>query len=843
MNKKSMFVVKRNGKQEHVYYDKITARNMKLAADLSVDTVALSQAVIRGLIPGITTREIDKLSCESAVYRSIYEPDYGILASRIAWNDLHKNTPDTFLKCITLLKNNFNSIKNKNSPLFDPLIYDFAVKYIDEIENAIDYEKDYLYDYFAFKIIEKSYLQKINGKTVERMQHMLMRVALGIHGPSNRNGIKTVGDIKKVLNCFNGLSNRKYIHATPTLFNAATINPQLSSCFLLTCPDSIGDAEYDEDNNYLLSPPDEESIYDCLKDCSKISKQAGGIGVDVTSVRCRGSYIAGTNGFSNGIVPLIRVFNETGRYVDQGGGKRKGAFSIYLQPWHPDTEEFLGIRIAGGDENFKARDVFPALFCPRLLFDRVKSNSVWSYFCPASYPELRTLWGKEFNDRYIQLESEGKFVRQTTAHHLWEQIIKSLIETGLPYVLNKDEANEKSNQKNIGPITNSNLCCEIMQYNTPKSIAVCNLASLSLPDYVKDDKFDFEDLGKNTEDITENLNSIIDRNFSPVRHCAVNNLSYRPIGIGYQGLADVFAMFLLPWADEKLQKVPNKETADLNLAISETVYYFALRKSAELAQKDGSYDGFEGSPASQGILQFDMWNKKPITSHDRTVEYNYSWKMPSYNWDELKEQVKKGLRNSLLIAPMPTATTSHILGNNECFEPFTSNIYSRKGLAGNFPIVNKHLYRNLLSCGKWTKENVDKIIQNNGSVQSLDISDHLKNVFKTNWELSQKVIIDLSADRGTVVDQSQSLNIHIPAPTKAMLSSSLMYAVEKGLKTISYYTRSLSTVEPVNFAIMDVSDPTEKIKEGIKEEKEGKQKEKKKQQVYCNEDICTTCSS
>ncbi len=831
-----MYVVKRDGRKQPIYFDKITARNLKLACDLPlVDTTSLSQTVIRGLVSGMTTRDIDLLSAESAIYRSIYEPDYGILASRIAWNDLHKNTSDTFKEVIELLHSNKNS--NKPNPLISDDIYNFALENISIIEKNINYENDYSYNYFAFKTLEKAYLQKIGKNIIERPQSMLMRVNLGIHGPSKRNGIIHKGSIKKALESYKAMSEGKFIHATPTLFNAGTNRPQMSSCFLLTAPDSMGENEYDEEERVIEAAIEEQSIPECWKQCAKISKSSGGIGVDLSFIRCRGAYIAGTNGRSDGIIPLIRVFNELLRYVNQSG-KRKGVVALYLQPWHPDTPEFLNIRTNNGAEELKARDVFPALWIPDLFFKRLEANESWSFFCPGSHPDLVGLYGEEFEKRYIELETQGKMVRTMKAIELWEKIVKSLNETGLPYMLAKDSINQKSNQKNIGPIFGSNLCCEIVEYHDPKSIAVCNLASIALPTFVnKDTKtFDFVELGRIVEMVTDNLNLILNKNYSPVRFCAVNNLSYRPIGIGVQGLADVFAMLHIPWEDENTPREPSPEARDLNKAIFETIYFHALKKSHELAKESGSYDKFEGSPTSQGILQYDMWNVEPITLH--TQPKKYTWEIPLLDWTTLKENVKTGLRNSLLVAPMPTAGTSQILGNNECFEPFTSNIYARKVIAGDFPLVNSHLYRDLLSIGKWNEENVNKIIKDNGSVQSLDIPQKLKNVYKTVWEISQKVIIDLAADRGAFIDQSQSLNIHIAHPTPSKLSTMYMYAWKKGLKTLSYYLRSLSAVDAVKFTIMDISDPTQKIKEEILKPAAEKSKE-----FICNDEVCIPCSS
>lgn len=824
-----MFVIKRDSTRQPVFYDKITARNIKLAHDLNVDTTSLSQSVIKGLSSGMSTRDIDRLSCESAIHRSIYEPDYGVLASRIAWNDLHKNTPHSFREVLTLLYNNKN-FRGEANPLVSENIYNFAMAHIDVIEKELDFSRDYDYSYFAFKTLEKSYLQRVDGKIVERPQHMIMRVSLGIHGPSTRNGIVSTGDIDRVLSSYREMSMKKFTHASPTLFNASSNRPQNSSCFLLSMPDSMGEDEYDGDV-VSKGPVEEVSIPECWKHCSKISKHAGGIGVDITRVRCRGAIISGSGGRSDGIIPLVRVLNEIGRYVNQGG-RRKGAIAVYLEPWHPDTPEFLEIRLNGGSEELKARDVFPALWIPDLFFKRLESGGEWSFFCPGSYPELIQLYGEEFENRYIQLEKEGKMVRKMKASELWEKVLKSLDEKGLPYMLSKDSVNRKSNQKNIGTITSSNLCCEIVQYHNPKSIAVCNLASISLPSFVNRETktFDFTELGRITEMAIENLNLVLDKNYSPVRFCAENNLSYRPIGLGVQGLADVFAILSFPWESE--------EAKTLNRVIFECIYYHAVKKSSELALTEGSYDGFVGSPASVGILQYDMWNTSPLTSVDNTQTYCID--IPKYDWNSLKQNVKCGLRNSLLIAPMPTASTSQILGNNESFEPFTSNIYARKVIAGDFPLVNPHLYRDLVKIGKWNKENVDKIIKDDGSVQSLDIPQKLKDVYKTVWEIPQKIIIDMAADRGAFIDQTQSMNIHIKRPTPSKLSSMYMYAWKKGLKTLSYYLRSQATVDPVKFNIMEISDPTQRIKDEIN--KNTKQKDKNEEYI-CNDEVCMMCSS
>jgi ribonucleoside-diphosphate reductase subunit M1 len=868
-----MFVIKRDGRKEKMYYDKITARNMKLASDLSVDTSALSQTVIAGLVSGMTTRDIDQLSCESAIYRGIYERDYGILASRIAWNDLHKNTPSTFKEAITLLYNNFDRVKNKHNPLISLEIYNFALQHINRIESAIDYNRDYDYSYFAFKILQKSYLQRVDGKTVERCQTMLMREALGVHGPSIRNSERTgreyKGDIEKVIDTYNRTSRREFTHASPTKFSAGTNRPQMSSCFLLSCPDSMGDEIYDYDDQ-LRDISREESIPECWKHCAKISKLGGGIGVDLTCVRPRGSLIGGTNsGRSGGIIPLIKVFNSIGRYVDQSG-KRKGAIALYLQPWHSDIEEFLELRLKTTSEESRALDIFPALWIPRLFFKRLERDEMWSLFDSHEYPELVDLYGDSFERRYEKLERDCKFTLQIKAKSLWEKVLKSLDETGLPYIHNKDEVNEKSNQRegtngdgeiysNLVSIRGSNLCCEIMQNHTPTSIATCNLISVALSRFVHPEKsiserVDWKGLGDTVETANENLNMIIDKNYYPVDYCADNNFDYRPQGIGPQDLAGAFARLGISWENKTAGGwETNREAKVLNQLFSECMYFHALKRSNELAKIYGPYPKFNDSPASQGILQFDMWTYRdpfdtsdPLNgttivpfSHPRNNivyskisnippnEWNskgiFSFSIPVYDWDGLKQSIKEhGLLNSLLIAPMPTATTSQILGNSECFEPFTSNVFARKGVAGDFPCVNEHLARDLDEVGMWNREIVNSIVKNNGSVQSLNIPQDLKDRYKTVWEISQRTIIDFASDRGAFCDQSQSMNIYLSRPTPSKLSSLYMYGFKKGLKTLSYYLRSESIVDPVKFSIMDESDPIRLIKKGMDREEENK---------------------
>jgi ribonucleoside-diphosphate reductase subunit M1 len=846
-----MFVIKRNGEKQVMLFDNITRRNQKLANDLKIDTTSLSMSVIQGLKSGMTTREIDLLSCENAIYKSTYEPNYAILASRIAVNDLHKTTPTTFRECIEKLHKNINTVNNQPNPLIDEKVYKFALENIEEIEQSIQHENDYNYSYFGFKTLEKSYLQKVNGKVVERPQYMLMRVAIGIHGPSDRNGFLHQGNIELALQTYKELSAMKFTHATPTLFYSGTPKPQMSSCFLLNCPDSIN------------------GITDCWKTCSFISKHAGGIGVDLT-VRSKGAYIAGTNGNSNGIIPLIKVFNEIARYVDQGGGKRKGAISLYLQPWHPDILEFLEIRFNTGPEEARARDIFPALWIPDLFFKRLQqSNSKWSLFCPGKYPELVTLYGDEFEKRYLELETQGCYEKQIPLEELWKKILKSLEETGLPYMMSKDNVNNKSNHKNIGPITGSNLCTEIVQYHDSKSTAVCNLASICLSQFVKDDKtFDFEELGKITKMIVHNMNNIIDKNYYPEYEIDCfdddelplnekpkkvigkhNNLKYRPIGIGIQGLADVFARMKLSWE--------SKEARKLNQVIFETIYYHALNKSLELSRFHyGPYSKFYGSPTSQGILQYDMWNVVPFTheqnyKNESTLSSVSNVTIPLFNWDNLKENIKQyGIRNSLMIAPMPTAGTSQIMGNTEAFEPLTSNLYIRKVGAGDFPIVNQYLYNDLNELGLWKKDIVDEIITNNGSIQNINsIPDNLKKLYKTVWEIPQKIIVDFAADRGAFIDQTQSLNIFMERPTVSKLSSLYMYGWKRGLKTLSYYLRTKPATGAVKFTVMNNETEKIPINNTNKENEKNTDNQVYKinkftgQKFICTDEVCTSCSS
>ena len=742
-----MYVINRSGNKIEVEFDKITQRNKLLSKDLNIDTAYLSKLVINGLTSGMTTRQIDELAAETACSLMTTNIDYDTLAARIVISNLHKNTSSTFYDVLYELRD-----------VYDEEVFNFSVCCIDVIEKALDYSRDYNYAYFGFKTLEKTYLLR-NPKTnviVERPQHLLMRVALGIH----------YGNIEKVIDTYNELSLGKFTHATPTLFNAGTKYPALSSCFLLGMSDSVS------------------SMYECIKRCALISKHSGGIGINISNIRAKGSDIRSSGGVSEGIIPMIRVFNDTARHITQGG-KRKGSIAIYLEPHHPEVLQFLELRLNNGKEEMRARDIFIAMWVPDLFMKAVEENGVWSLFCPHTILKnygkgLQDVYGKEFEDMYNDAVEKKLYTTQIKAQEIWTRIINSQIETGLPYIMYKDSVNKKNNQKNIGLIRGSNLCSEVVQYTDADNVSVCNLASIALPKYIKDGVYDFKELGRITEMIVENLNNVIDRTFYPVPEAKTTNLKHRPIGIGIQGLADVFAMLKYSW--------DSLEAAELNKRIFETIYFHAVKKSAELAQVYGSYEFFDGSPASFGILQYDMWNVKPITDYD---------------WDGLKEMVKKGMRNSLLVAPMPTASTAQILGNNEAFEPFTSNIYSRKVISGDFTIVNKYLYKDLKDLGLWSQDIVNKIILAGGSIQSIDgIPENIKNLYKTVWEISQKTLIDMSVDRGAFIDQSQSLNLFIAKPTISKLSSMHLYSWKRGSKNGIYYLRSKPATEAVKFSIM-----------------------------------------
>jgi ribonucleoside-diphosphate reductase alpha chain len=753
-----MLVIKRDGRRESVKFDKITARIEKLCYGLDmkyVSPVEVAMKVINGLYDGVTTVELDNLAAETAATMTTRHPDYAKLAARLAISNLHKVTSKSFYSTMKRLYTYVDPKTGQNAPLISKETWRVVQKHAAELDEAIIYDRDFGYDYFGFKTLERSYLMKIDGKVVERPQHMLMRVAVGIHGE----------DIPAVIETYNLLSERWFTHATPTLFNAGTPKPQLSSCFLLTMKDDSIDG-----------------IYDTLKQCAKISQSAGGIGLSIHNIRAKGSYIKGTGGTSNGIVPMLRNFDMTARYVDQGGGKRKGSFAIYLEPWHADIFDFLQLKKNHGKEELRARDLFYALWIPDLFMKRVENNEMWSLFCPNEAPGLADVWGEEFERLYEKYESEGKYRRQIKAQDLWFEILESQIETGTPYMLYKDSANRKSNQKNLGTIKSSNLCTEIIEYTSKDEVAVCNLASIALPKFVTPEgTFDHQKLYEITKVVTRNLNKVIDINYYPVEEARTSNLRHRPIGIGVQGLADAFIMLRMPF--------DSPEARRLNEDIFETIYFGAMEASMELAKKDGPYETFKGSPVSKGIFQFDMWGVTP--------------KSGRWNWEKLKQEVKKyGVRNSLLVAPMPTASTSQILGNNECFEPYTSNIYTRRTLSGEFIVVNKHLMKDLIDLGLWNETMRQKLIATNGSVQPIpEIPQHIKDIYRTVWEIPQRAIIDMAADRGAYICQSQSLNIHLKDPNFGKLTSMHFYAWKKGLKTGMYYLRSTAAADAIKFTL------------------------------------------
>ncbi|GAB2984386.1 ribonucleoside-diphosphate reductase subunit alpha [Mucilaginibacter puniceus] len=752
-----MYVVKRDGKKESVKFDKITARIEKLCYGLNpalVDPVDVAKKVIEGLFDGVTTSELDNLAAETAASLTTKHPDYALLASRIAVSNLHKNTIKSFSETMRLLYNYVDPKNGKNASLLADDVWEVIEKNAEELDSSIIYDRDFGFDYFGFKTLEKSYLLKLEGQIVERPQHLFMRVSIGIHKEDIESAIKT----------YNLMSERWFTHATPTLFNAGTPKPQMSSCFLLTMKDDSIDG-----------------IYDTLKQTAKISQSAGGIGLSIHNVRATGSYISGTNGTSNGIIPMLRVFNDTARYVDQGGGKRKGAFAIYLEPWHADIFEFLDLRKNHGKEEMRARDLFYALWVSDLFMQRVEANEDWSLFCPHEAPGLAECWGKEFEELYTKYEREGRARKTVKAQELWFAVLDAQVETGTPYLLYKDAANGKSNQQNLGTIKSSNLCTEILEYTSADEIAVCNLASLALPRYVRDGAFDHEKLYEVTYQATLNLNKIIDNNYYPVKEAEYSNLRHRPIGLGVQGLADAFILLRMPFE--------SPEAKQLNKEIFETIYFAAMTASKDLAIKDGAYTTFKGSPLSEGKFQFDLWNEKPASTR--------------WDWENLRLDVMNhGVRNSLLVAPMPTASTSQILGNNECFEPYTSNIYTRRVLSGEFVIVNKHLLRDLVNRGLWDNTMKNKIITANGSIQDIaEIPQELKDLYKTVWEIKMRDIIDMAADRGAYICQSQSLNLFINSPNASKLTSMHFYAWKKGLKTGMYYLRTQAASQAVKFTV------------------------------------------
>lgn len=791
----ALYVIKRNGEKDVLNPEKINARMHKVCFGLNmkyVDISSITNKVVEGLHPGIKTFEIDNLVAETAATMTTKHPDYAVLAARIAVSNIHKETKSVFSEVIDDLYKMVNEKTGKLSPIIADEDYIIIMKNAEKLNSVINYDLDYGYNYFGFKTMERSYLLRINGKVAERPQHMLMRVAIGIHKE----------DIDSAIETYKLLSEKWFTHASPTLFNAATRKPQLSSCFLLTMTDdSI------------------EGICDTLTRCAIISKSAGGIGLNVHCIRAAGSYIAGTNGTSNGLVPMLRVFNNMARYVDQGGNKRPGAFAIYLEPWHADIFEFLDLKKNTGKEECRARDLFYALWIPDLFMQRVEADDMWSLMCPHECPNLAETWGKEFEDLYISYETQKKFRRQVKARTLWFAILQSQVETGTPYMVYKDACNRKSNQQNLGTIKCSNLCTEIVEYSSPDEVAVCNLASIALCQFVNNGIFDFKKLNEVTKVITRNLDKIIDVNYYPIPQAKLSNQRHRPIGIGVQGLADAFIKMRYPFDSDEAQK--------LNIQIFETIYYSALEASCQLAKEKGPYSTYEGSPVSKGILQYDMWNVTPTDLWD---------------WASLKKDIAKyGIRNSLLISPMPTASTAQILGNNESIEPYTSNIYVRRVLSGEFQVVNHHLMNDLTNLGLWNEDMKNKIIASNGSIQKIEgISDELKKLYRTVWEISQKSIIKMAADRGAFIDQSQSLNIHIAEPNYGKLTSMHFYGWQMGLKTGMYYLRTKPAANAIQFTVDKTA-----LRKTTEISNKGEQ-EKQKQAMVCslqNKEECLMCSA
>ncbi|MFN3909273.1 MAG: ribonucleoside-diphosphate reductase subunit alpha [Flavobacterium sp.] len=765
-----MYVVKRDGHKEPVMFDKITDRIKKMSYGLNplVDPVKVAMRVIEGLYDGVLTSELDNLAAETAATMTVTHPDYAQLAARIAVSNLHKNTKKSFSETMKDLYEYVNPRTGLKAPLISDEVYKVIEKHAEELDSHIIYNRDFNYDYFGFKTLERSYLLRLNGKIAERPQHMLMRVSVGIH----------LNDIKNALETYELMSKKYFTHATPTLFNAGTPKPQMSSCFLLTMKDDSIDG-----------------IYDTLKQTAKISQSAGGIGLSIHNVRATGSYIRGTNGTSNGIVPMLRVFNDTARYVDQGGGKRKGSFAIYVEPWHADIFDFLELKKNHGKEEMRARDLFYAMWIPDLFMKRVEQGADWTLMCPNECPGLCDVHSEAFEELYTSYEAQGKGRKTVKARELWDKIVESQIETGTPYMLYKDAANRKSNQKNLGTIRSSNLCTEILEYTSPDEIAVCNLASLSLPMFVEKGEFNHKKLFDVTKHVTKNLNKVINRNYYPVQEAENSNMRHRPVGLGVQGLADAFIMLRLPFASDEAKK--------LNQEIFETIYFAAVTASMELAKVEGPYSSYQGSPISEGLFQFNLWGLKDEDLSGR------------WNWEKLRKEVlKHGVRNSLLVAPMPTASTSQILGNNEAFEPYTSNIYTRRVLSGEFIVVNKHLLEDLVNLGLWNDDMKNELMYHNGSVQNIDgIPQELKELYKTVWELSMKDIIDMSRHRGYFIDQSQSLNLFLEDATMQKLTSMHFYAWKSGLKTGMYYLRTKSARDAIKFTLTKKTEtnPIEKV--------------------------------
>ena len=753
-----MYVLKRDGRKEPFMFDKITARVRKLCYGLNalVDPVKVAMRVIEGLYDGVTTSELDNLAAETAATMTTTHPDYALLAARISVSNLHKNTKKSFVDTMTDLYTYVNPRTGKKAPLLAENVYKIIKDNSELLDSTIIYNRDFGYDYFGFKTLERSYLLKLNGEIVERPQHMLMRVSVGIH----------LEDLEAAIETYHLMSKKYFTHATPTLFNSGTPKPQMSSCFLLTMKDDSIDG-----------------IYDTLKQTAKISQSAGGIGLSIHNIRATGSYIAGTNGTSNGIVPMLRVFNDTARYVDQGGGKRKGSFAIYVEPWHADIFDFLNLKKNHGKEEMRARDLFYAMWIPDLFMRRVEEDTTWTLMCPNECPGLYDSHGEEFENKYLEYEKGNKGRKTIKARELWEKILESQIETGTPYMLYKDAANRKSNQKNLGTIRSSNLCTEILEYTSSDEVAVCNLASIALPMFVKDGGFDHQGLYDVTVRATKNLNKVIDRNYYPVKEAENSNFRHRPIGLGVQGLADTFIKLRMPFTSD--------EAKALNQEIFETLYFASLTASKDVAKDEGPYESYKGSPISKGEFQHNLWGIKD-------EELSGRW-----DWATLRKDIKKhGVRNSLLVAPMPTASTSQILGNNECFEPYTSNIYTRRVLSGEFIVVNKHLLEDLVNLGLWNEDLKQELMRANGSVQQLDnVPDDIKELYKTAWEMSMKDIIDMSRQRGYFIDQSQSLNLFMEGATMAKLTSMHFYAWKSGLKTGMYYLRTKSAVDAIKFTL------------------------------------------
>ena len=774
-----MYVVKRDGRKEPIMFDKITARVRKLCYGLNnlVDPVKVAMRVIEGLYDGVTTSELDNLAAEIAATMTTTHPDYAKLAARISVSNLHKNTKKSFSETMKDLYEYVNPRTGKKAPLISDEVFKVISENAETLDSTIIYNRDFGYDYFGFKTLERSYLLKINGNIAERPQHMLMRVAVGIH----------LDDLDSAIETYELMSKKYFTHATPTLFNSGTPKPQMSSCFLLAMKDDSIDG-----------------IYDTLKQTAKISQSAGGIGLSIHNIRATGSYIAGTNGTSNGIVPMLRVFNDTARYVDQGGGKRKGSFAIYVEPWHADIFDFLELKKNHGKEEMRARDLFYAMWIPDLFMKRVESDGEWTLMCPNECPGLFDSHSEEFETLYTKYEAEGKGRKTIKARDLWEKILESQIETGTPYMLYKDAANRKSNQNNLGTIRSSNLCTEILEYTSPDEVAVCNLASIALPMFVKNGEFDHKELFKVTKRVTRNLNKVIDRNFYPVEEARNSNMRHRPVGLGVQGLADTFIMLRLPFTSDEAKK--------LNQEIFETLYFAAASASMEMAKEEGPYSTFEGSPISKGEFQHNLWGIKD-------EELSGRW-----DWDKLRTDVKKhGVRNSLLVAPMPTASTSQILGNNECFEPYTSNIYTRRVLSGEFIVVNKHLLEDLVKLGLWNENLKQELMRANGSVQQIDaIPEDIKELYKTVWELSMKDIIDMSRQRGYFIDQSQSLNLFMENANFAKLTSMHFYAWKSGLKTGMYYLRTKAAVDAIKFTLDNTKKKEEPVSVAVETEASSK---------------------